>query len=275
MREQYFELLGESFSFSQSTTQEEFDAEARKLLVTEEQKRSHNMFVFAIMSKMSSFRSKSVGDFIQKILMPVDRVTFDMPDYSNYVPPSSPTPTLPADFKDRSAASELFIPDIGFMACRVAISCWQNNLSKANDNVAELMVHACQVFIKNIITAMITKKKGYKIRDGKLQYGFNQLIPDPFLRNFSNIIDDTQKCKVEVENDILKPKCKVSLEKIEQQTAFSYACAKRRKVNNTLTVKLLYETLRDNPKLLGQHSIHSMSLFNLGLHLENTKSKSS
>lgn len=275
VREQYFARLKEIFFFSQSTSEEEFDEEARKLLVTKEQKCSHNMFIFAIMSKFPNLKSKSFRTFFEKIMTPIDRV-FEMPDYSSYVQSSSPTMSPPTDYEYRSAASELFIPDNGFMTCRVAITCWQSNLDTANDNVAELMVHACQVFIKNIITAMISKKKGYKIRDGKFQYGFNEPVPDPFRRNFVNIIDDTQQCKVEVDDDTLLPKCKVSLEKVEQQTAFSYACAKRRKFeDSTLTVQLLYEAIKDNPKLLGLHSIHSVSLFNLGLHLENDKHKPS
>lgn len=276
VREQYFARLRERFLFSLSITEEEFDEETRKLLVTKEQKCSHNHFMLAVMAKFPNLRSKSCRTFFEKIVTPVERV-FEVPDYSNYVQPSSPSiPPPPSDYEYRSAASEMFIPDQGFMACRVAITCWQNNLDNPNDNVAELMVHACQVFIKNIITAMISKKKGYKIRDRKFQYGFNQPIPDPFLRNFSNIVDDTQQCKVEVSNDTLRPKCKVSLEQMEQQTAFLYACAKRRKCSdNTLTVRTLYDTIKDNPKLLGMHSIHSVSLFNLGLLLEDEKSKSS
>lgn len=269
MKKQYFALLRECLIFSQSTTQEEFDKEARKLLVTEEQKRSHNLFILAIMSKSSNTRPKNIRLPVEKIVTPVDRVVFEMPDYPDYVQPFSPTMSPPTDFENRSAAAELFIPDNGFMMCRIALTSWENGLDKANDNVTDLMVHACQVFVKNIITAMLSQKKGYKIRDQKFQYGFNQPIPDPFLRNYSNVIDETQMCKVEVEDGGLRPKCKLSLEKVEQQSAFAYACAKRKKCDNTLTVKLLYDTLKNNPKLLGLHSIHSVSLFKLGLHLEN------
>lgn len=271
VKKQYFALLRECLIFSQSTTQEEFDKEARKLLVTEEQKRSHNLFILAIMSKSSNSRRKNTRTSIEKVVTPVDRVLFEMPDYSDYVQ-SSNLPVSPStEFENRCAAAELFIPDNGFMSCRIALTSWENGLDKANDNVGDLMVHACQVFVKNIITAMITKKKGFKIRDKKFQYGFNQPVPDPFLRNFSNVIDETQLCKVEVDDDALKPKCKLSLEKVEQQTAFAYSCAKRKKCGNTLTVKLLYDTIKGNPKLLGLHSIHSISLFKLGLHLENNK----
>lgn len=271
VKKQYFALLRENLYFSKSKTLEEFDKEVRKLLVTDEQKCSHNLFILAIMS--SNSRPKNSRTYLERIATPVDRVNFEIPEYSDYVQPVSPNGPFSTEFENRSAAAELFIPDNGFMSCRIAVACWENDLDKANDNVVDLMVHVCQVFVKNIITAMISRKKGYKIRDGKFQYGFNQPIPDPFLRNYINLLDDTQQCKVEVEDDTLRPKCKVSLEKIEQQTAFQYSCAKRRKQDNTLTVKLLYDTIKANPKLLGLHSIHSMSLFKLGLHLENVKNQ--
>lgn len=271
VKKQYFALLRENLSFSKSKTLEEFDKEVRKLLVTDEQKCSHNLFILAIMS--SNSRPKNSRTSLERIVTPVDTVNFEIPDYSDYIQPSSPNASYSADFENRSAAAELFIPDNGFMSCRIALACWENDLDKANDNVADLMVHVCQVFVKNIITAMISRKKGYKIRDSKFQYGFNQPIPDPFLRNYVNLLDETQQSKVEVEDDTLRPKCKVSLERIQQQTAFQYSCAKRRKHDNTLTVRLLYDTIKANPKLLGLHSIHSMSLFKLGLHLENMKNK--
>lgn len=117
--------------------------------------------------------------------------------------------------------------------------------------------------------SMITRKKSYKIRDGKLQYGFNQPIPDPFIRNFNNVLDETQESKVVVEEDSFKPKCpKLSLEKAEQQVAFAYSCAHRTRSDNILSVRLLYDTIRENPHILGLHSIQSINLFKLGLQID-------
>lgn len=268
MKRQYFALLRECLVFSHSTTQEEFDKEARKLLVTEEQKWSHNLFILAIMSNSSNSRPKNTRNSIEKSISQVDRVVFEMPDYPEYVLSQRSSSVLPTDIENRCAAAELFIPDNSFMTCRIALFCWDNGLNKAGDNVADLMVNACQIFIKNIIMAMISKKKGFRIRDKKFQYGFNQPVPDPFLRNYSHFTDETQLPKVEIEDDVLKPKCKLSLEKMEQQIAFAYSSSKRRKSDNSLNVKLLYETIKDCPRLLGIHSIHSVGLFKLGLHLE-------
>lgn len=264
LKKEYFALLRQWFSFSVPLTKEEFDRNVRRLLVNEEQIRCHNYFLLAMLSKNSSnHRPKSVRTTN-------DKGVFECADFSEYVQPSSPSMLPPSDFENRSAAAELFIPDSSFIASRIAVMAWENGLEGADDSVTELIVHACQVFVKNIITAMISRCKGYKIRSKKFQYGFNHPIPDPFIRNFNNVNDDTQESKVEVANgdDNFRPKCKMSLENAEQQMAFAYSCAKKRKCDNVLSVGLLYDTIRDNPKILGLHSIHSVNLFKLGLQLD-------
>lgn len=119
---------------------------------------------------------------------------------------------------------------------------------------------------------MVSRKKGFKIRDGKFQYGFNLPIPDPFLRNYSNVIDDTAESRVEVldDDDNFVPRPKPSLERVEQQLAFAYSSSKRRKTDNSLSVKLLYDTLKDNPTLLGFGSSTQVHLLKLNLQLEES-----
>lgn len=200
-----------------------------------------------------------------------DKGIFESADFSEYIQPSSPSLLPPSDLKNKRAAAELFIPDSSFVASRIAVMAWENGLEGADDSVTELIVHACQVFVKNIVTAMISRHKAYKIRSRKFQYGFNHSIPNPFIRNFNNVFDDSQECKVEIvnEDDSFKPKCKMSLENAEQQAAFAYSCVQKRKFNNVLSVRLLYDTIKENPKILSLHSLHSINLFKLGLQLDD------
>ncbi|CAH1282120.1 unnamed protein product [Diabrotica balteata] len=261
MKKEYFALLRKWFLFSSPITKEHFDSEARKILITTEQIRCHNYFILAILAKCSSNNKP------KHTRSSNEKGGFENIKYSDYLQPLSPTNVAPSEFENRSAAAELFLPDSNFVSCKVAIVAWENGMKGASDKVTDLMVHACQVFVKNIITAMISRKKGYKIRDNKLQFGFNFPIPDPFIRNSNNIFDDTLECKVEVVEDepMFKPKCKLSLESAEQKTAFAYSCAKKPCLDNSLTVKLLYDTIRNNPNILGLHSISSINTFKLSL----------
>ncbi|KAI4458759.1 endo-alpha-12-mannosidase [Holotrichia oblita] len=154
---------------------------------------------------------------------------------------------------------------------KIAIHAWENGLEGADDNVAEYLVYACQIFVKNIITAMISRKEGYKIRDSKFQHSFGLPVPDPFIRNTNNIIDNTQEPKVEVgkNDDSFVPAYRNTLEVTEQQVAFSYACGKKKYSDGKLTVKLLYDTLRENKNIVGLHSVHSLNLLKMGLYVQD------
>lgn len=78
-----------------------------------------------------------------------------------------------------------------------------------------------QAFLKNIITAMITKAKGYKIRDNKFQYNFNMPIPDPYLRNYKNVVEEPFDYAMDVDLESTASQNKISLKQTEQEVAYS------------------------------------------------------
>lgn len=259
LKKQYYDLLKQWLTFKDPITKLEFDSSVRKLLTTEEQHKYHNIFLLALFEKVHSSRPKSYRSTS-------DKGSFELADYT----PSSPTMT-PPDFENRSAAAELFLPDSGFVATRIAIHAWENGLDGADEKVAEFLVHACQTFVKNIITAMVSRKEGYKIREKRFQYSYGMPVPDPFIRNSNNIVDNSQEPKIEVaeNDDSFEPAFRNSLEVTEQQVAFSYSCGKRKYSDGKLTVKLLYDTLRENKNIIGLHSVHSLNLLKMGLYVED------
>lgn len=121
-----------------------------------------------------------------------------------------------------------------------------------------------QVFIKNIITAMISRKEGYRIRERKLQYAFGLPVPDPFIRNRNNIIEYPQ----DPEDESYIPPSKVPVDAAEHQAAFLYSCGKRRVTDGKLTLRLLYDTLKENPRIVGLDSVHSVNLLKVSLLID-------
>lgn len=109
---------------------------------------------------------------------------------------------------------------------------------------------------------MITRKEGYKVKDGKFQYAFGLPVPDPFTQSSRNVVDGYT-----VDGEQLPPSL-VPYEKAESDTVFAYSCAKSKRSDGRLTVRLLYDTLSERPDLLGLHSIHAVSLLKLGLQLD-------
>lgn len=150
---------------------------------------------------------------------------------------------------------------------------WDSDLKGAESGAAEVVMRACHAFLKNIITAMVTRKGGggYKVRDSKMQHGFGLAVPDPFMRNAVRLVDETQESKVEVaeEDDCFVPASRPSLESAEQQTAFAVSCGKPRHWNDRLTLRLLYDTLVENPQIVGCHSVHSINLAKIEMMMED------
>lgn len=251
---QYKYVLEQWFKFCKPITKTVFESELRKVLTTEEEIRMHNSYM------LSEFRR----DYVIK----VETGIFKHADYTDYVPNPTPEDVPPPELEYRSASSEVFMPDSAFMKMRIMLHIWENKLKGAEEGVSELMVHACQVFVKNIITAMITRKEGYKIRDKKLQCGFGIPIPDPFIRKHSNVANEEPETSeaANVSSFVRTPR--VPLEAAEHEAIFAYSCRKRKHSDDKLTVQLLYDTLRENPKIVGLHSVHSLNLLKISLQLD-------
>lgn len=147
----------------------------------------------------------------------------------------------------------------------MALHASEHGLDGAADGVAEFMVQACQTFIKNIVTAMLTRKGGYRVRDGKLLHKFGIPVPDPFVRNTNSLGRDGDGLR-----DVgFVPASRVPYENVEHENAFEYCCSKRRRTDGKLTVQLLYDTLKENPEVVGLHSIQSVNLLKLGMILDD------
>lgn len=112
---------------------------------------------------------------------------------------------------------------------------------------------------------MVSRKEGYRIRDGKLQHGFGLPVPDPFIRNSNN----TTEYARDPEDEDYIPPSKVPVDVAEHQAAFLYSCGKKKANDGKLTLRLLYDTLRENPKVVGLNSVHSTNLLKVSLLLDD------
>ncbi|XP_030752075.1 transcriptional adapter 1-like [Sitophilus oryzae] len=267
VRTQYFSCLRQWCLFSSTLTLEQLDAAVRKILTNKEQYKCHKNYILALQVKTG------LNMYNGKHSKPVDnKNSFEMADFNDYVPPLSYA-AASSSTRYRSAAAELFTPDSEFVMCRTEIAAWKNGLEGPGNDVNEVIAFACKVFLKNIITAMITKAKSYKVRDGKFQYGFNMPIPDPFLRNSRHIFDESLESKVDTDEGVLFPTPRISFERAEQEVAYAYGAARNVRTGVTLNKKLLFKTIVDNPQLLGVHSIHSVNVLKLGLDFDDNEEK--
>lgn len=256
--EKYRKLLKQWFRLHKPITKTTFEIQLRKLLTSDEEIRYHNNYM------LSTFKS----DYIVK----VEKDVFEYADLTEYVQSCSPDPEIvsPPELKYRSVSSELFMPDSTLMKTRIRFLAWENGFKGAEDGVIELLIDACQVFVKNIITAMITKKETYKIKEKKLQCGFGLPTTDPFVRNSHRILKSVREVRdVPVTASNFGPATHVPLEIRENETAVAYSCPRKAPTDETLTVQLLYDTLLEDPHIVGLHSINSLNLFKVSLQLDD------
>lgn len=118
--------------------------------------------------------------------------------------------------------------------------------------------------MKNILNAVISKQSGYRIRENSIQHSIGYPVPNPWLRNCNNIVDETQESPMDINEDKknIQPKIHNTLEQSEQQTAFTYLCStnKKKPTDKNITLKGLYETLLEDPTIISNHTIFAINL---------------
>ena len=122
-----------------------------------------------------------------------DRVTFEPYDFLDFLIEDNmeiirPAPGTDANVQilptQRYCVQELFLPDAGFVLGRFLIGAWEIGLVNVEDSVAEYMSMAVQVLLKNLIAAIIMKRKHYKVTgEGSFYYDIGASLKDPSVRN--------------------------------------------------------------------------------------------
>lgn len=200
-----FYLANMKLWFRKKSSKEEFDLECRKLF-SSDQMHLHNKFLLAILNKIdavsppqsvssygsaSAHAGKSGSSKKRKrsSKSSSDRATFEPATVHDFIPKelvdyeqvASQSATVPSI---RYAAQELFLPDNGLVLGRLLVGAWENGLINVDENAVELIVHAVQVLLKNILMAVITKRKHFRTTaNGTFAFDIGHQLAHPFNRN--------------------------------------------------------------------------------------------
>ncbi|XP_062121283.1 transcriptional adapter 1-like [Drosophila sulfurigaster albostrigata] len=216
--------------FRNRWTKEEFDCESRKIL-TPEKLHLHNQLLLALLNKIDAFAPPETVAALQQHHTSsgrsgpnssssrkrkrssrtfAERFTFELCDVLNFVNEDNMQlirpPSLAGDQQgmqqqqqqqlptQRYCAQELFLPDAGFIMGRFLIGAWEIGLISVDDSVAEYVAMAVQVLLKDLLSAIIKKRKHYKTSgEGNFYYDVGAQLRDPSLRNTvtRQKVDDT------------------------------------------------------------------------------------
>lgn len=214
--------------FRNRWTKEEFDCESRKIM-TPDKLHLHNQFLLALLNKIDAFAAPETIATLQPTCPTgsrsgsgagssssrkrkrssrtfADRINFELCDVLEFVKEDNMQvirpPTLAGDQglqqqqlpTQRYCAQELFLPDAGFIMGRFLIGAWEIGLISVEDSVADYVAMAVQVLLKDLLAAIIKKRKHYKTSgEGNFFYDVGAQLRDPSLRNTvtRQKVDDT------------------------------------------------------------------------------------
>lgn len=260
--------------FQMKCTREEFNFESRKLM-SNEQIHLHNEFLLSLFKKCqllssqsntswkgqsydsgSSSCKKSKG----KKKFRSDRGGFEPADYVD-LPPERLTPP-PQPYEDiKYCDQEVFLPDTSLIFGRLMLAAWERGLEGAEENAAEFLVAAVQHLLKNVLTAVLTRKNGYKIREGRYIHGMGTTVPNPWIRNTIKAMNCNKINRFDVEedddlDDFEEPLKKPTLDDVEQKAAYEIACGPDNS-KTPITAYHILQTLQVYPHIIPSDGVYS------------------
>ncbi|GBP23748.1 Transcriptional adapter 1 [Eumeta japonica] len=270
--------------FRMKLTKEEFDTEARSLL-SSEQVRYHNEFLLALLNKVEGLAETSISIAQEKTnshnrnsrrnkrnsRSTSEKSNFETADIIEYLPPNSP-PGAGSD-SVKYAVQEVFLPDHALVVGRFMLAAWELGLEGAEDEAADLIVVAVQNFLKNILSAVISQRKGYKRRGKNFIYDLGCEVPNMWLRNSANVYDPQSDGRVTVDDgaDALGPRCPPTIDEMEQATAMEIACSVPDVEPNEdrITIDEVYNTLLINKNIIASHSVYAINMERIAAMLDH------
>lgn len=90
----------------------------------------------------------------------------------------------------RYCSQDLSLPDAGLVHGRMLVAAWDAGLDHGcEDKAIKLILAATKHFLRELIIAIITNRKGYRLRENKVIYSVGQPTLNPWLRNSWSIHD--------------------------------------------------------------------------------------
>uniref|UniRef100_UPI0035900E00 transcriptional adapter 1 isoform X2 n=1 Tax=Myxine glutinosa TaxID=7769 RepID=UPI0035900E00 len=181
--------------FRQKISKEEFDIEARRLL-THDNVHLHNDFLLSILTKcqimvtvpgMKDGGPGRSSKSSRKKKLPSLRGKFE-----HRFQPQDPLLGAPQFCARETHRSEepslcsrpLLVPGVPQLTARALVTAWECGLDNMTDEAATYLMSALEYHIKDVIMAVVMRRKAYCLRYGLFRHAFGTTsIPQPYLRN--------------------------------------------------------------------------------------------
>ncbi|XP_064649640.1 transcriptional adapter 1-like [Lineus longissimus] len=268
--------------FKQKISREDFDYEARKLL-TSETVHLHNEFLLAILSKCQSLASalapKDVNSSSHSLSSPKQikkprlkrKSSSNKASFQQRFVPADPLKNVPLAVvkgpEDEGGihfcSRELILPGISTIHGRMIVTAWDFGLDNVEDDAVRMMLAATEQLFKNIISAILLRRNGYKLRENRFKYAIGTQAPSSYLRNTNDILDfstDSHATDISSQGAVI-PSIKPGRDIGEMDGATQVACGSseeppRRPVN----MYDVAEALQVYRSTLPSHTVYAMNM---------------
>ncbi|XP_018608832.1 transcriptional adapter 1 isoform X1 [Scleropages formosus] len=271
--------------FKQKISKEEFDSEARRLL-SQDNVHVHNDFLLAILTRcqimvstpdiVSSLQwtggsASKLGKPNRKKKVSSVRQKFDhrfQPQNPlSAAQPFSPRESGPGDEEElRLSAHTLLLPTRGQLEARMMVIAFELGLDNVAEDAVSMLSYAVEVHLKDVLTAVISRRKAYRLRDGHFPYSFgNDITPQPYLKNSMGAyysISESASLPV-------GPPPQISPDEVEQQAALLLACSGDRLPAPLPPISMadLLEALQVHRNVVPSHTVYALNVERVLAHL--------
>ncbi|XP_056149541.1 transcriptional adapter 1 [Lampris incognitus] len=228
--------------FKQKISKEEFDIEARRLLA-QDNVHVHNDFLLAILTRCQIIVSTPEGSGSQwtsnsgsKPSKPKGKRKFSSRQkfdhrFQSQNPLSAAQPFSPREVGGeeeelRLSAHTLLLPTRGQLEARMMVTAFELGLDNVTEESVNTMVHAVEHHLKDVLTAVITRRKAYRLRDSHFPYAFGSYVTlQPYLKNTLAAYQSVTECPPPNASLPAGPPPQVSPDEAEQQAVHLLACS--------------------------------------------------
>ncbi|CAL8311366.1 transcriptional adapter 1 [Gadus morhua] len=269
--------------FKQKISKEEFDIEARRLL-SQDNVHVHNDFLLAILTRCQIIISTPEGPGslqwpggpAAKPCKPKGKKKlssrqkfdhrFQPQNPLSAAQPFSPREAGPGGEEEeqvRLSAHTLLLPTRGQLEARMMVTAFELGLDNVTEDSVSTMIYAVEHHLKDVLTAVVTRRKAYRLRDGHFPYAFGtEVTPRPYLQNSLAAYQSVSDCPPPSASLPAGPPPQVAPDEAEQQAVLLLACS-----SDTVPVPLppismfdLLEALQVHRGVMPSHTMYALNM---------------
>ncbi|KAG0712932.1 Transcriptional adapter 1 [Chionoecetes opilio] len=163
--------------------------------------------------------------------------------------------------------------DTGPLKGRLLLAAWDHGITQVADNVANMLQEATLQCLKDIVIAMIRRRRGYRLREGCFVHSLGTTPPNPWLRNTASLSDWTSESlglPVSEGGDTGERPVWPTVDLAEQNAAHLASCAPQ--VERSLppmSCRDLFEALQVHKSAVPNHAVYILGLERISSRLRH------